>query len=846
MSKNFTNTKELCYWVQKVLPLVYDDSLSYYELLSKIVAKLNILIENNSKIPDYILELVRNYIDNKDIDALIEGTIRDYILNVKYPPNGLPQAIGDGTTNDTAAIQSCINYAHENGYGVVYFPYGNYLVDGLTLYNNVSLKGFDRYSTTLTQTLGATKSLITAECNSVGIYDLALDAKGGTQLTTLSTIYLKGNDYELNNLLFKDSYTAIQTLTNGHCQVDNIVIKSAIDKALLLNSENIQITNTIIEKISNSKGQVGIVIDGNNGRFDIDSYADVPLLFEINGNNNNIITKATNYTKLYENKGENNIITDLAKIMLDGNVNVKGDVNINDKLTVDSEHTVINNMLSFGSVDTTARFFDTVNIKTLDNVKRGLLLYDENKFSKLYKTVDDFGADPTGTVDNSELFQRLLNEKHALVLGNGVYKLTKKLTCDGQCCITGLSPKSSILWWDSDSLNAGISVSMNTTNGYYSTLCTIRDCSVLSDMAPTETAIYINGTRTIGDRYTLRPVIKNVQISTYKASPFDKGWLRCIDLNDLNGSSINDCCLIGAIKDKEPNYYSTGIFIHGEKTSQSNSEFMISNVKISLCETAILGNFLEGIMLVNSVIIGVNYGISWIEDRQTDHLMVTGCHINARVRCIVTEYVAQFNITGNLLYIDNSNPMYAIEMREHSYIGCITGNVIQTIGTMQNGGAITISGNAISITGNSINIGNNTGIWLRNTSSNNIVVGNTFITSSEKVVNSGNNNKVPYQAIAISEIGNVCSVRGNSVIYADSEFLHIKMCIIANQQALETQRIALLNLNGLSVVEQTNIVCPTSDDICTINVSSNGDIRINNKGINEGAWTYIDLDVPLR
>ena len=273
---------------------------------------------------------------------------------------------------------------------------------------------------------------------------------------------------------------------------------------------------------------------------------------------------------------------------------------------------------------------------------------------------------------------------------------------------------------------------------------------------------------------------------------------------------------------------------------------MISNVKISLCETAILGNFLEGIMLVNSVIIGVNYGISWIEDRQTDHLMVTGCHINARVRCIVTEYVAQFNITGNLLYIDNSNPMYAIEMREHSYIGCITGNVIQTIGTMQNGGAITISGNAISITGNSINIGNNTGIWLRNTSSNNIVVGNTFITSSEKVVNSGNNNKVPYQAIAISEIGNVCSVRGNSIIYADSEFLHIKMCIIANHQALETQRIVLLNLNGLSVEEQTNIVCPTSDGICTINVSSNGDIRINNKAINEGAWTYIDLDVPLR
>ena len=72
------------------------------------------------------------------------------------------------------------------------------------------------------------------------------------------------------------------------------------------------------------------------------------------------------------------------------------------------------------------------------------------------------------------------------------------------------------------------------------------------------------------------------------------------------------------------------------------------------------------------------------------------------------------------------------------------------------------------------------------------------------------------------------------------------MCIIANQQTLETQRLALLDLKGLSIEEQTNVVCPTKDNVCTINVSSNGDIRINNKGINEGSWAYIDLDIPLK
>lgn len=41
----FTPITPLCVWVQKVLPLVYDDSLSYYEVLAKVAAKLNELIE---------------------------------------------------------------------------------------------------------------------------------------------------------------------------------------------------------------------------------------------------------------------------------------------------------------------------------------------------------------------------------------------------------------------------------------------------------------------------------------------------------------------------------------------------------------------------------------------------------------------------------------------------------------------------------------------------------------------------------------------------------------------------------------------------------------------------------
>lgn len=45
-------------WCYKVLPLVYDDSLSYYEFLCKVVAKLNEVIKSVDSIPEYIASLL--------------------------------------------------------------------------------------------------------------------------------------------------------------------------------------------------------------------------------------------------------------------------------------------------------------------------------------------------------------------------------------------------------------------------------------------------------------------------------------------------------------------------------------------------------------------------------------------------------------------------------------------------------------------------------------------------------------------------------------------------------------------------------------------------------------------
>lgn len=49
------------FWCQKVLPLVYDDSLSYYELLCKVVAKLNETLDAQNALGDSVTEEINNF-----------------------------------------------------------------------------------------------------------------------------------------------------------------------------------------------------------------------------------------------------------------------------------------------------------------------------------------------------------------------------------------------------------------------------------------------------------------------------------------------------------------------------------------------------------------------------------------------------------------------------------------------------------------------------------------------------------------------------------------------------------------------------------------------------------------
>ena len=77
------------FWCQKVLPLVYDDSLSYYEVLCKVVNYINNLIATNNQIIEYVdelkaeLKVVQDWIDNFDT-SYAESIIREYLATMIF------------------------------------------------------------------------------------------------------------------------------------------------------------------------------------------------------------------------------------------------------------------------------------------------------------------------------------------------------------------------------------------------------------------------------------------------------------------------------------------------------------------------------------------------------------------------------------------------------------------------------------------------------------------------------------------------------------------------------------------------------------------------------------------
>lgn len=121
----YTELKSFKFWCQKVLPLVYDESLSYYEVLCKLVEYINTIIQNQ----DYFNEQLKEYglsIEQLKADVNLIKEELEKVKNGDYVSLYLDSIINWIDKNLQELVARIVKYVSfgltKDGYFVAYIP----------------------------------------------------------------------------------------------------------------------------------------------------------------------------------------------------------------------------------------------------------------------------------------------------------------------------------------------------------------------------------------------------------------------------------------------------------------------------------------------------------------------------------------------------------------------------------------------------------------------------------------------------------------------------------------------------------------------------------------------------
>ena len=148
----YNDMKPFRFWCQKVLPTIYDDSLSYYELLTKVVKALNDMIGNNDLLYQEIQNLkeyVDNYFDTVDFqefvdnkldemaeDGTLENMIKKFVSSRNIHIVRYGRLLDRFTINQTSQKLYCQGMTYADGKYYVCGSWDNESIQSITVWND--------------------------------------------------------------------------------------------------------------------------------------------------------------------------------------------------------------------------------------------------------------------------------------------------------------------------------------------------------------------------------------------------------------------------------------------------------------------------------------------------------------------------------------------------------------------------------------------------------------------------------------------------------------------------------------------------------------------------------------
>lgn len=292
----------LHFWCQKVLPLVYDESLSYYELLCKVVKYLN----DHTELLNTIIDFMNSF--NSDVQTIVSemaesGELDEPLKSAIYP------IIGNDYSSDDNYNENDIIFHDGNLYRCVNPTTGDWvandweeitIADAITnLYNNlqnyvtyVTPEMFGAIGDGITDDTTAVQacfnspihlkmlcrsyninSALTVINNSIitGGGSLSFSDNYGIKLDGNSNITIK--DLTLNGLSGNDAVIFVTTDSgaNSYCKVENCVI-NAHDIGLHVQRTSHYCNDFIIDRLIIWGGSIGIYIENPDTTYECNDF----------------------------------------------------------------------------------------------------------------------------------------------------------------------------------------------------------------------------------------------------------------------------------------------------------------------------------------------------------------------------------------------------------------------------------------------------------------------------------------------------------------------------------------------------------------------------------------------
>lgn len=400
-------------------------------------------------------------------------------------------------------------------------------------------------------------------------------------------------------------------------------------------------------------------------------------------------------------------------------------------------------------------------IGVLNNLTKGSSLIGHRNRSLLAKlddeiSVKDFGAVGDGITDDTAAFEAAILASQKIYVPAGTYVLSRKLTRSGALSISGQGIGLSKLLWPSSAPSSGILINLLSSSGLRGT-CTMQGITIASGGSGASGIGLEVVDSTPLDRITPSVVLSKLQVCG-ATNPNVDGWNKAIRLNGCQGAFMDGLHIWGRVAaGGEPNYTSSvGVeYTNQVAASPHPTECHITNSTIKTVQTAITADDMEGLIVSDCQIVGVNNGVVATGLLEFPHVAVVNNHINASSVCVSINKMFEAIIVGNLLYTQNSTAASTgIQINNGASFFSIANNILENLSTLFSSNSVLVSsGSRGSISSNIFRRSNNVpgtqngvGVWLTSGSSNITVdQSNVFSSASEvstPVLNQGANNKV--------------------------------------------------------------------------------------------------------